>query len=103
MKTISSQRYIDDETVETKRAAADYEVFVSPSFEIDGETYRVVLDGHHSLEAAKLDGVEPTYIEQDATDNDRIGLLNAGNVEDFLAATHMGDDYYDIATGHDVW
>lgn len=103
IKTISSQRFINDAIVAEKAAAADYTVAVSPTFEIDGETYRVILDGHHSFAAAKIAGVEPTFVEHDASDDDRIGYINNGQVEDFLEAAHIDSDYYDINTGHDVW
>ena len=103
MKTISSQRYIDESTVESKIENQDFTVFVSPAFEIDGEKVRVVLDGHHSLQAAKQAGVDADFVEQDATDNDTIGLLNDGDIDGFLVAAHMGDDYYDTDTGADIW
>lgn len=103
MKTISSQRYIDEEIVAAKIAAEDFEVMVSPGFEVDGEAFRVVLDGHHSLEAARRAGVPPTYIEYTATDHDAIGLLDSGDIETFLKVVHMGDDYYDVETGITVW
>lgn len=101
--TISSQRFLNDETVEAKRAAKDYEVAVSPAFEIDGETYRVVLDGHHSLEAAKLDDVKPDYTEYDRTQHDAVALILNGDIETFLEVVHFGGDYYDVATGKDIW
>lgn len=103
MKTISSQRFLDDAVVESKRGAMTYIVKVSPAFEIDGETFRVVLDGHHTLEAAKLDGVEPKFEEQTATDNDFVGLINQGMIDDFLAMAYFGSDYFDVETGIDVW
>ena len=103
MKTISSQRYIDAEIVSAKIAAKDFEVGVSPSFEVDGEAFRVVLDGHHSLEAARQAGVSPTYTEYTATDHDAICLLDSGDIETFLEAVHFGDDYYDVETGITVW
>lgn len=103
MKTISSQRYIDEEIVAAKIAAEDFEVMVSPSFEVDGEAFRVVLDGHHSMEAARQAGVSPIYTEYTATEHDAIGLLESGDFETFLEAVHMGDDYYDVETGHSAW
>lgn len=103
MKTISSQRYLDEEIVAAKIAAGDFDVAVSPSFEVDGETFRVVLDGHHSLEAARQVGVAPIYTEYTATEHDAIALLDGGDIEAFLEAVHMGDDYYDVATGLTVW
>jgi len=103
MQTISAQKFRDEATVEAKRAAGDYEVFVSPVFEIEGEQFRVIMDGHHSMEAAILDGVEPDFIEQSARDNDTVALIAAGDIDDFLAAHRNDCDYYDIATGHDIW
>lgn len=100
--TISAQRYLDDAIVTAKRESADYTVMVSPVFAIDGQDYRVVLDGHHSLAAAKVDGVEPEFVEQDVSDNDTLALLERGEIEDFLAIHRIDSDYYDIATGEDI-
>lgn len=100
---ISSQRYISEEIVAEKIGSEDFEVQVSPVFEIDGQQYRVVMDGHHSLEAAMQSGVEPVWCEQDASDNDHIALLESGEVEDFLAVAHVDSDWYDIQTGRDIW
>jgi hypothetical protein len=99
---ISSQRYLDDSIVDAKRDAADYECVVSPLFQIDGEQYKVLLDGHHSYAAAVADGVAPVLVTADATDHDAVSLLDA-DVGLFLEAVHMGSDYYDLATGKDVW
>ena len=100
---ISSQRYVDDSIVAAKQASSDFEVSLSPAFDLDGETYRVVLDGHHALAAAKLAGVEPTYAVLSAADHDAICLLDDGKVDDFLEAIYMDSDYYDIATGRVAW
>lgn len=103
MITISSQRHIDLDIVQDKLDDEDFVVTVSPVFIHDGLTLRVVLDGHHSLEAAKLAGVEPDFVEQNASQNDRIALLNKGQFDDFLAATYMDSDYYDVVTGKTIW
>ena len=100
---ITSQSFIDDETVAEKIAAADFEVFVSPEFEIDGVTYRVIMDGHHSFAAALESGAEMIITEQNATDNDNIGLLKDGKTEDFLNACWMDSDYHFAASGKAVW
>lgn len=100
---ISSQRYIDDGTVAGHRENNNYDAMYSPVFTVDGHQYRVVLDGHHRVAAARLDGVDVTWVEADCGDDDRVGLLEQGRIDDFLIATHMGNDYYDINTGHDVW
>jgi hypothetical protein len=102
-RLINGQEYLDEDIVQAKREAKDYKVQVSPEFEFEGETMRVILDGNHSLAAARLDGVEPEWEEQDSRDNDTIGLLEQGNIDDFLA-THQNDtEYYDVRTGNGVW
>ena len=103
MQTISSQRYINDEIVAAKIAAEDFEVMVSPEFEVDGQTFRVVLDGHHSLAAAQQMGVAPAYWTATATEHDAVSLIERGEIEDFLTVTHMGDDYYDVDTKEFAW
>jgi len=99
---ISSQRYLDDATVAQKRADRDYVVSVSPVFQLDGAECQVVLDGHHSLAAAQADGGEPEYVEADATDDDRVGLINEA-LSDFLTVCWADSDWYDIATGVDAF
>lgn len=100
---ITSQDFIDADVVASKIADADFEVQVSPEFEIDGASYRVLLDGHHSLAAAMEAGVEPVYIEQTEADSDRVAILTSGDVEGFLAACWMDGEYRFAATGKSVW
>lgn len=105
MQTISSQRYIDDAIVLEKIASEDFDALVSPIFEISGNQYRVVLDGHHSIAAAKQAGVQPVYVEATATDHDAVAMLsanNSGNPEAFLEAVYIECDYYNVDTGMDV-
>lgn len=58
---ISSQRYLDLQLVERK--VRTFRVFVVSTLEtqLRGRTYRVLLDGHHNLAAARQAGVEPTW------------------------------------------
>ena len=100
---ISSQLFRDEDTVAEKRDAGDYVVTVSPTFEINGDLYAVVLDGHHSHEAAKIDGVDPEYVEADTQDCDRIQILLDGDVDGFLEAEYLGDAWYDINAGYTVF
>lgn len=76
---ITNQGYVDPTIVEAKRADGDYVVQVSPVIvdEQTGGRYRIVIDGHHSLEAARLDGVPPQLVE----------------------GGYGQSDYFDIATG----
>lgn len=100
---ISSQRFRDENIIQEKIENGDYEVALSPVFEIDGEEYQIVLDGHHSHSAAVVSGTTPEYVEYDEEDHDGIIILNNGDIDGFMFAVHMGNDYYDINTGVDVW
>jgi hypothetical protein len=100
---ITSQDHIDETIVASKQADKDYVVKLSPEFELDGETYQVVIDGHHSLEAAKLDGVEPEYEIATSQDHDAIGMIAEGRIAEFLEAVYFGHDYRNAITGEWVW
>ncbi len=58
---ISSQRFLDRQTV--LRKAAAFKVFIVRTLDLElrGRRYRILLDGHHNLAAAKLVGAEPTW------------------------------------------
>ncbi len=99
---ISSQRYLDDDILDQKIADRDFEVQLSPVFEVDGEKYQVIMDGHHSYHATKAAGVEPNYYIQTVTENDRIALLDQ-DIEFFLEACYIDSDWYDITTGVLIW
>lgn len=98
---ISSQRYIDETIVAEKLEARDFAVTVAflshPDF--PGEEFTLLVDGHHSLAAAKQAGVAPeiTHVDHLQAELDALGL------EDFLTVYSMGDDWYDVETGVDVW
>lgn len=100
---ITSQEFRDEAIVAEKIANQDFAVFLSPVFEIGGEEYQVILDGHHSYAAAIAAGVSPDFEVQTARDNDTIGLLDAGNIEDFLSANVIDGEFRHAATGEFVW
>lgn len=100
---ITSQDYINDDIVAEKIAARDFEVFVSPAFEVGGMEYRAVLDGHHSLAAAIACGVDPVIVELTATEDDRIALIEDANSDAFLDAIWDGNDFRFAASGECVW
>ena len=95
---ISSQRFIDESIVAAKQNAEDYTVQVA-TVEVDDVEYQVVVDGHHSLEAARRDGVQAEFegcnpeIQREASRD--------GNA--YLLAHQMDSDWYFVATGKDVW
>jgi hypothetical protein len=97
---ISSQRHIDDAIVETKRAARDYTVTIGKAIKIDGDTYRVVIDGHHSLAAAHADGVAPEMVEASVSECDREAIED---IDAYLESHWIDSDWYDIETGATVW
>ena len=97
---ISSQRYIDEKIVEAKRAACDYAITIGKEIEIDGETYRVIIDGHHSLAAAHADGVAPQIVEASVSDCDREAIEDVG---DYLESHWIDSDWYNIKTGEEIW
>lgn len=100
---ISSQRYINDAIVSEKIQNKDFKVSLSPEFELEGQKYQVVLDGHHSLKAAIQSGAEPELETAAESENDNIAILNSGDIEGFLEAVHIDSDYYDTKTEKDIW
>ena len=102
-RLITSQDHLDETIVAEKQAACDYDVLVSPEFVIDGETFQVVIDGHHSLAAAIADAVQPEILIATKQDCDAIALLDSGNAQAFLEAVYHGHDYRDAITGEFIW
>lgn len=100
---ITSQGFRNEAIVAEKQKAQDYHCLLSPEFVVDGEMFQVLLDGHHSFEAARLDGVEPEFEIATRQQHDAIGLLDRGEITRFLEAVHMGEDYRNAYTGSFVW
>ncbi len=99
---ISSQAYREDEIIEKKINNSDFEVLVSPEFDYEGEVFQVVIDGHHSYEAAIKTGNKPIYIVATSQDVDYIELLKT-DVELFLETTYIDSDWYYLESGMNVW
>ena len=101
---ITSQHYLDDTIVDAKISANNFEVFVSPMFEIDGDEYQVIIDGHHSFAAAMKCGVTPIITTMTVKDHDAIEFIKNGDVTGFLDVMHMGEgEYIDAITRKYVW
>ena len=100
---ITSQHYLDEEIVAEKIANEDFRVQVSSEFEIDGVAYRVVLDWHHSLAAAIEAGVDAEIEEMSASDNNRVSLLDSGDIESFIESCWHDGDYMFAVSGAYVW
>ncbi len=99
---ITSQKFRDEDIVSAKLKNRDFGVAVSPEFEINGERFRHIIDGHHSLSAAIEAGEFPNFNEYTKKEDDRIALLDK-NVEGYLEATHMGDEWHNPVTGKSVF
>lgn len=99
---ISSQKYLNDEIVALKRKIQDYVVTISPEFEVDGVVMQNILDGHHAFAAAKLDGVELEYFIATEKDDERIALLES-SISDYLEASYIDTDWYNVVTGKTIW
>lgn len=99
MRRITSQLFRDDARVEAKRADRDYAVqYVE--LECEGETLHLVIDGHHSHEAAKLDGVEPEWVEVTADYASEIEHLGGLG---FCDAHDAGEGWWELETGQPAW
>lgn len=96
MTYISSQHYIDSETVERKMQelqGAEYvEIPCSYVGEIDGVEYAIQVDGHHTLAAARELDLEIRFV----VDDDSEGLTG----EELLNARWMDGDWYDVVTSN---
>ncbi len=97
MKYISSQRYLDPEIVETKKAELDgvSSVSIPCSYVgiINGIEYAMVADKHHTLAAARELGLHINYdVKADSEQLEGDALLEA---------RYIDSNYYDIETGID--
>lgn len=72
-KLMTNQTFIDPEIVRAKIAEADFRVQVSPAFpDSTGALFRIIIDGHHSLAAARTAGVPPVFVEGDYGSSDYV-------------------------------
>lgn len=96
---ISSQKFIDEEIVQEKLEAEDFTVTLA-TIEANGETYQILIDGHHSFEAAKRAGVKPIYQEAEYNYQAEVDYLG---FDRFLEAHWVDSEWYDVETGNGVW
>jgi hypothetical protein len=100
---VSSQRYLDRDRVAQKIKEGDFVVKVTPPFEIEGEKVRAITDGHHALQAAIRSGNKPRFVQQTATTDDRVALLKAGKIDEYLQTAYQDAPWYRYSTGVDIW
>lgn len=97
---ISSQKYIDEATVQEKINNNDYAVTLASITDNAGNEYDVVVDGHHSYEAAIRTGNNPVY---EYSDYDYQSEVDCIGFDAFLESKWIDSDWYDIETGVNVW
>lgn len=101
-RLISSQRHLDRNTV--IRKATSFRVFVVRTVDVElrGKTYRVLLDGHHNLAAARLAGINPVW----KGPSRKVERVMAGMKKDAFAAFLINNltdcDWYFVDTGEVV-
>ena len=96
---ISSQKYLDQEIVDKKIEKKDFVVTLA-TISNDTDIYQVVIDGHHSLEAAKQAGIDPFFKEADYNYQEEVECIGFDN---WLEQHYIDSDWYDINTGRNVW
>lgn len=91
---ISSQRYLNRETV--IRKAATFKVFVVKTLDMElrGKQYRILLDGHHNLAAALLAGVEPMWKGPPPKFERIMRRMSADNFAAFMINNLTDSDWY---------
>ena len=102
MRVISSQRYRDDDLVEEKREAlalSNATMVTLPVLPVGTDDLYILIDGHHTRDAALALGLTVEYRVLTRHEHDLAGLSG----DALLQAAHLGDDYYDVATGYDVF
>lgn len=89
----TAQGYKDELIVREKQENRDYTITVE-MIDDDGTEVAILVDGNHSLEAARRDGVEPTI---------KIGEKNHRNLVDYVTAMNDLSNPVNIVTGEELW
>ncbi|WP_321904449.1 hypothetical protein [Paraburkholderia tropica] len=99
---ISSQRFLDARTVTDK--ATRFRVFIVrvAELELRGTRYRVLVDGHHNLAAARAAGVEPTWRGPPSKWERIRRATPPAEFERFLINNLTDSDWYFVETGEIV-
>ena len=99
---ISSQRYLNRDVV--FRKAINFKVFVvrTVDLELRGKRYRVIVDGHHNLAAARLTGAEPKWKGAPPKLERIMKSMRASDFADFMINNLTDSDWYFHDTGQVV-
>lgn len=99
---ISSQRHLDAAIV--RRKARTFTVFVVSTIEVTlrGRPYRVLVDGHHNLAAARLLGIEPTLRGPSKKLQRFMKSISEDEFARFLINNLTDSDWYYVESGEVV-
>lgn len=99
---ISSQRYLDPQIV--RRKAMRFKVFAVSTVTLDlrGAQYRVLIDGHHNLAAARLVGVEPQWRGPSAKMTRVMRSTSKDDFARFMINNLTDSDWYYVDSGEVV-
>lgn len=99
---ISSQRYLNPKKVQRKAATFKSFIVSTLTIELRGAKYRVMLDGHHNLAAAKLAGVEPVWRGLSLKMQRFLQRKSKAEAAQFLINNLTDSDWYFIESGQVV-
>lgn len=99
---ISSQRYLNPKKVLRKASTFKKFIVTTLTIELRGAKYRVMLDGHHNLAAARLAGVEPEWRGPSLKMQRLLRGMNKAQVARFLINNLTDSDWYFIDSGEPV-
>lgn len=89
----SAQSYREQRIIEEKRENKDYAIKVAYIAD-DDNMIAMLVDGHHSFEAAKIDGVDPEI---------EIVESEYKSLEDYVIAFNDLSNPVNIVSGKEIW
>lgn len=100
---ISSQRYLDPDIVQEKIDDSDFLVHVY-EIEVYRQPFWVVVDGHHSLAAARQVGQVPEikFVERAVAKQYEYEIA-CGGIDGWLTSHWIDTDWYFVETGQTVF
>ncbi|RDU99204.1 hypothetical protein [Trinickia dinghuensis] len=99
---ISSQRFIDESRVAEKAARFDVFIVRVADVMLRGKPYRILIDGHHNLAAARHAGVEPVWRGPTSKWRRIQARTRPAVFEAFLINNLTDSDWYFVDTGEVV-